>query len=69
MEAEGSKQRVVLITGAAQGIGRAAAEAFLEKFGDIVALTDRNEPGVCDDRLRARPVRGTRAGGRPRAVR
>lgn len=55
-------KRVVLITGAAKGIGRATAEAFV-RAGGHVALVDKDEPAlraVCQDLgqdSRVRPIR------------
>jgi 3-oxoacyl-[acyl-carrier protein] reductase len=63
MEGETRKERVVLVTGAAQGIGRAVADAFLEN-GDIVVLTDRDDDGVAKAALELDP-----SGKRSRALR
>jgi 2-hydroxycyclohexanecarboxyl-CoA dehydrogenase len=53
-DAAAMTERVVLVTGAAGGIGRAVAERFLSK-GDAVALAD-----VDDERL-IRLLRSSRA--------
>ena len=58
----GLKDKVVIVTGSAQGIGRATAQRLHEE-GVQVALADRNEPGV---RKAAEEIRNT--GGRAQAV-